>query len=48
LLLSLSPDLDAAAVHDLLLRTSRVSDGLLLVNAQAAVAALRDAREAPR
>jgi subtilisin family serine protease len=41
LLLSLSPKLDAGTVHDLLLRSSKVSDGMLQVNAASAVAALR-------
>jgi subtilisin family serine protease len=40
LLLSLAPGLDAHAVHDLLLQTSKVSNGMLQVNAGAAVAAL--------
>ena len=48
LLLSLSPGLDAQTVHDLLLRTSKVSGGMLQVNAQAAVSALRGAGETPR
>jgi subtilisin family serine protease len=43
LLLALQPKLDARAVRDLLLRTSRVSDGVLQVNAGAAVVALRSA-----
>jgi subtilisin family serine protease len=42
LLLSLSPTLDARAVHDLLLRTSKTSAGTLQVNAAAAVATLRN------
>jgi hypothetical protein len=42
LLLSLAPGLDARTVHALLLRTSKVSDGTLQVNAAAAVDALRD------
>jgi subtilisin family serine protease len=43
LLVSLDPKLDGRALHDLLIRTSKVSDGLLQVNAAAAVAALRPA-----
>jgi subtilisin family serine protease len=41
LLISLAPDLDGRAVHDLLLRSSKVVDGTLEVNAAAAVMALR-------
>lgn len=41
LLLSLAPTLDTRAVHDLLLRSSKISDGLLQVNAASAVMALR-------
>lgn len=48
LMLSLAPGLDAATVHDILLRTSSLSNGVLQVNAAAAVAALRDRRKAPR
>ncbi|MBO9872080.1 MULTISPECIES: S8 family serine peptidase [Xanthomonas] len=40
LLLALAPQLDARGVHDLLLRTSRTRDGLLQVDAAAAVQAL--------
>lgn len=40
LLLALAPQLDARSVHDLLLRTSRMRDGLLQVDAAAAVQAL--------
>ncbi|KMM76557.1 serine protease [Xanthomonas sp. NCPPB 1128] len=40
LLLALAPQLDARRVHDLLLRTSRTRDGLLQVDAAAAVQAL--------
>lgn len=40
LLLALAPHLDARSVHDLLLRTSRTRDGLLQVDAAAAVQAL--------
>ena len=40
LVLSLAPKLDAQAVHDLLLHSSKVSHGVLQVNAAAAVAAL--------
>ncbi|HXS03126.1 MAG TPA: S8 family serine peptidase [Rhodanobacter sp.] len=46
LLLSIAPRLDVRTVHDLLLRSSRVSGGTLQVNAASAVAALRRAREA--
>lgn len=48
LLLSLAPGLDAHAVRDLLLRSSKVSGGTLQVNAAAAVAALRNTRKAAR
>ncbi|OOG56573.1 S8 family serine peptidase [Rhodanobacter sp. C03] len=41
LLLSLAPRLDAHAVHDILLRSSKVSDGTLEVNAASAVDALQ-------
>jgi subtilisin family serine protease len=40
LLLALAPQLDARSVHDLLQRTSRARDGLLQVDAAAAVQAL--------
>jgi subtilisin family serine protease len=40
LLLSLAPRLDARTVHDLLLKSSKVSNGMLQVNAASAVAAL--------
>ncbi|HTV86698.1 MAG TPA: S8 family serine peptidase [Dyella sp.] len=40
LMLSLAPKLDARSVHDLLLDSSKVSHGMLQVNAAAAVAAL--------
>ncbi|WIG54623.1 MAG: Serine protease [Rhodanobacteraceae bacterium] len=43
LLVSLDPDLDARAIHDLLTRTSTKAGGVLQVNAAAAVAALRRA-----
>ncbi|MEP6907126.1 MAG: S8 family serine peptidase [Pseudoxanthomonas sp.] len=46
LLLSLAPELDAQTVHRLLLRSSRVSNGTLQVNAAAAVAALRRTQNA--
>lgn len=46
LLLSLAPKLDANAVHDLLLRSSKVSSGSLQVNAASAVSALRIAHKA--
>ena len=48
LLLSISPGLRAGALRDLLLRSSRVTDGVLQVNAAAAVAALRDNEQASR
>jgi hypothetical protein len=41
LLLSIAPGLDARSVHDLLLQSSRVSDGTLQVNAASAIARLR-------
>lgn len=44
LLLALAPELDARSVHDLLRDSSRVSDGLLQVNAAAAVEQLRGVR----
>ena len=44
LLLAVSPHLDAQAVHDLLLRTSKTSNGMLQVNAAAAVASTQSAR----
>ena len=44
LLLALAPKLDAHSVHALLLDSSKVSDGLLQVNAAAAVEQLRGAR----
>ena len=44
LLVSLAPGLDGRAIHDLLLRSSRLVDGTLEVNAAAAVAALHDRR----
>ena len=40
LLLAMAPKLDARAVHDLLLRTSKASNGTLQVNAAAAIASL--------
>jgi subtilisin family serine protease len=46
LLLSLAPKLDAHAVHDLLLRSSKVSHGTLQVNAASAVSALRNTHQA--
>jgi subtilisin family serine protease len=46
LLVSLDPDLDGRAIHDLLARTSKLVDGVRQVNAAAAVAALRDAEPA--
>ncbi len=45
LLLSLAPGLDARTVHDLLLRSSKVSHGTLQVNAAVAVDALRSAQK---
>jgi len=41
LLLAMAPKLDARTVHDLLLRTSKTTNGKLQVDAAAAVAALR-------
>lgn len=46
LLLSLAPTLDARTVHDLLLRSSKVSNGMLQVNAASAVSALRTTQRA--
>jgi subtilisin family serine protease len=46
LLLSLSPKLDARTVHDLLLQSSKVSNGTLQVNAASAVSALHGAGQA--
>ncbi|HEV7122116.1 MAG TPA: S8 family serine peptidase [Rhodanobacter sp.] len=46
LLLSMAPGLDARSVHDLLLQSSRASDGTLQVNAAAAVARLRSEKKA--
>jgi subtilisin family serine protease len=48
LMLSLAPKLDARTVHDLLLRSSKVSHGVLQVNAAAAVAALGPAHKVSR
>jgi subtilisin family serine protease len=48
LLLAMAPALDARSVHDLLLQSSRVSDGMLQVNAAAAMARLRERRKAVR
>lgn len=48
LLLSISPDLNAKAIHHLLLQTSRTSGGLLQVNAEAALDALRNGEGHPR
>jgi hypothetical protein len=48
LLLALSPRMDARAMHDILLRSSRIFDGRLQVNAAAAVTGLREARKAAR
>ena len=47
LLLSLAPQMDARTAHDLLLRTSSVTNGMLEVNAASAVAALRSSQEKP-
>ena len=46
LLLSITPGLDARAVHDLLLKSSKVSHGALQVNAASAVIALRSTEHA--
>ncbi|HUA79145.1 MAG TPA: S8 family serine peptidase [Dyella sp.] len=46
LLLSIAPKLDARTVHDLLLQNSKVSDGMLQVNAAAAVTSLQRQRNA--
>jgi len=46
LLLSLAPGLDARTVHDLLLRSSKISNGMLQVNAASAVDALRSTQKA--
>jgi len=43
LLVSLDPDLDGRAIHDLLARTSKLVDGVRQVNAAAAVAELQNA-----
>lgn len=48
LLLSLSPNLDARSTHELMRRTSKSSDGLVQVNADAAVGALTNAGKASR
>jgi len=48
LLLSLAPELDAGAIRDLLLRSSKVSGGVLQVNAASAVTELRDMPKADR
>jgi subtilisin family serine protease len=48
LLLSLAPGLDARAIHDLLLRSSKVSGGVLQVNAASALTELRDTPKATR
>lgn len=47
LLLSLEPKLDAKTIHDLLLRSSKMSNGVLQVNAALAIAALRHIQKAP-
>ncbi|TAM59564.1 MAG: serine protease [Rhodanobacter sp.] len=46
LLLSLTPKLDAHTIHDLLLRSSKVSNGTVQVNAASAVATLRSMHKA--
>ncbi|MFZ0872471.1 MAG: S8 family serine peptidase [Rhodanobacter sp.] len=46
LLLSLTPTLDARTVHDLLLRSSKITHGTLQVNAASAVLALRSTQRA--
>lgn len=46
LLLYLAPGLDARTIHDLFLRSSKVSDGMLQVNAASAVEALGSTRNA--
>lgn len=46
LLLSLSPGLDAAAIHDILLRTSSLSNGVVQVNAAAAVESVQERKTA--
>lgn len=46
LLLSLTPGLGAREIHDLLLRSSKASNGMLQVNAASAVAALRSTQKA--
>jgi hypothetical protein len=48
LLLYLAPELDARTVHDLFLRSSKVSDGTLQVNAASAVEALGSTQKATR
>lgn len=47
LLLSIAPNLDARAIHDLLLRSSKISNGMLQVNAASAVLTLRSTKKAP-
>ena len=46
LLLSIAPKLDARTLHDLLIQSSKVSNGMLQVNAASAVDALRNKQEA--
>jgi subtilisin family serine protease len=46
LLLAMAPGLDARSVHDLLLQSSRLSDGTLQVNAASAVARLHNQEKA--
>ena len=48
LLLSLAPELDAGAIRDLLLRSSKVSGGVLQVDAASAVTELREVPKAER
>jgi hypothetical protein len=46
LLLSIAPKLDARTLHDLLIQSSKVSNGVLQVNAASAVAALHSKQKA--
>jgi subtilisin family serine protease len=48
LLLSIAPKLDARTVQDLLLRTSKTTNGMLQVNAASALTALQSKRQAAR
>ncbi|MBE1161918.1 S8 family serine peptidase [Dyella acidiphila] len=47
LLLAVAPKLDAASMREVLLRNSKMSGGMLQVNAAAAVAALREKQASP-